>query len=248
MDFKNIAQKKLTFEGVELYNPVISELSEIYENEEDFFFVLKLICLPMQSEIKEQNKDITEFRFLFSLLVAPVNLIEGYSEDKRDGILNFLKLLFKNFEITFGNEIIIFSKENTYLMLTNDNYDQFKKVVSRMFNAEIFFGFEEQKEFNIQENDARAKAIVEKIKKGRQKAQESLFTETKKGLIENYISILSTGFKIPPSDICEKFTFYNLIACYNRFLSQEAWDLEIKARLAGAEARDDSPENWIKFN
>lgn len=254
MDFKNVAQKKLTFEGVELYNPVISELSEIYENEEDFFFVLNLMYTTLKDKIKlseeEINimpKDITDFQIIYSLLIEPQD-VGLFTQGQKQCIINFFMLIFKDYQLSFNNGAMIFSNpnDNTYVILNNNNFETFKKIISKMFNIKNFFKGKQEEEFNIQ--DERARAIAEKIKKGRQKAAENSLGTLENGIIENYISILSTGFKIPPSDICEKFTFYNLVACYNRFISQEAWGLEIKARLAGAEARDDSPENWIKFN
>lgn len=253
MDFKNVAQKKITFEGVELYNPVISELSEIYDNEEDFFFVLNLMNTTLKDKIQfngeelEVIKDITDFQIIYSLLVEPQD-IGPFTQKQKQCIISFLLLIFKDYQLSFNNGAMIFSNpnNNTYVILNNNNFETFKQIVSKMFNIKNFFKGKQEEEFNVQ--DERAKAIADKIKKGRQKAAENSLGTLENGIIENYISILSTGFKIPPSDICEKFTFYNLVACYNRFISQEAWDLEIKARLAGAEAREDSPENWIKFN
>ena len=62
MDFKNVAQKKITFEGVELYNPVISELSEIYENEEDFYNDLMAFQDNECLKYERYNKQIIEFK------------------------------------------------------------------------------------------------------------------------------------------------------------------------------------------
>lgn len=247
MDFRNIAQQGVNFEGVVLYNPSITELSQVYEEEEDFFFVLKIMQMSLK-ELMQVTEDVTEFQIFYTMLTTTQEIV-GFTEEKRKCLFNFLELLFKNFKMQINNMAILFSNptDNSFLILSNRNFENFKNSVNKMFGVSEFFEDKQQETFNPA--DERAKAIAAKIQKGRDKAAaDKGVSETKHGLIENYISILSTGFKIPPSDICDKYTFYNLITGYKKFLAQEAWNLEIKARLAGASPRDDSPENWMQFN
>ena len=108
---------------------------------------------------------------------------------------------------------------------------------------------EDSADFNP--SDERAKKIAEKILKGRKVAQEQKnlgagIEKPSKGIIENYITILSIGLKIPSPVLCNELSFYNLIQEYKRYIAKTEWDLDIKQKLAGG-TPEESPDFWMKF-
>ena len=243
MEFKNIAQKDIPFDGIKLHNPTISELSEIFSHEEDFFFTLKLFNTPLDELFDSSEKNITEFQMFQIMLITPQQ-IEGLTIEKKKAIIDFMQLLFKGYEASINNSAFMFTKSDTIFVLNDRNFKQFKHVVSNMFGTEDFLsGKNNEDGFNP--IDERAQAIADKILKGRQKVAEEKGQNHTKGIIENYISILSIGLKIPPFTLCE-FTFYNLIQEYKRFIAKVEWDLDIKQRLAGGDPQE-SPDFWMKY-
>lgn len=245
MEFKNIAQKEIPFDGIKLHNPTISELSEIFSHEEDFFFTLKIFNTPLDDLFDTSIKDITEFQIFQTMLITPQQ-IEGLTIEKKKAIIDFVMLLFKDFQLSVNNNAFMFTKSDMIFILNNRNFKEFKNIVSSMFGTEEFLkGKNDENEFNP--IDERAQAIADKLMKGRQKvAEEKRQNHHNKGIIENYISILSVGLKIPPAILCDKLTFYNLIQEYKRFIAKVEWDLDIKQRLAGGDPQE-SPDFWMKY-
>jgi hypothetical protein len=243
MEFKNIAQKDYNFDGIKLHNPTISELADVFSDEEDFYFVLKLFNTSLFDLFDTSETNITEFQIFQVLLITPQQ-IEDFTINKKKSIIDFLLILFKDYEFNITGNSIMFTKEDNIFILNDRNFVEFKNCVSKMFGTEEFLeGKNDENNFNPV--DARAQAIADKIMRGRQKAAEEKGQTHNKGIIENYISILSVGLKIPPFTLCE-LTFYNLIQEYKRFVAKVEWELDIKQRLAGGEPQE-SPDFWMKY-
>ena len=243
MEFRSITQIPWKFYNAELYNPTITDLSQIFKEEEMFFFVLKMFHISFKDVIIT-NVEASEFK-IFQTLLLTDQIIEGFTQEKKESIIEFLHLIFKDYKMDVINNSFMFKKEGNFCIIDETNFEEFKKNVSQMFAAEDFFdGSSEKQSFNPV--NEKAKAIAEKINQGRKKVAEEKNTELKKGIIDNYISILSNGFKIPPKILSDNLTFYNLINQYKRLINEIAWDLDIKQRLAGGNPQD-SPESWLKL-
>lgn len=242
MEFKNICQLDVVFDGIKLHNPTIKELADIFSHEEDFFFTLKLFSLSLK-ELFDTTKELTEFQ-IFLVLLLTSQSIEGFTVERKKAILDFLILLFKGYEINLNESAIMFSKEDSIFVLNDRNFLQFKEIVTSMFGTlEFLDGKTSENSFNPV--DARAQAIADKLTKGRQKVAAEKGQFHTKGIIENYISILSVGLKIPPFTLCG-CTFYNLIQEYKRYIAKVEWDLDTKQRLAGIDSQE-SPDFWMKY-
>ena len=241
MEFKSISQNDCDFDGIKLHNPTISELSNIFSHEEDFFFVLKILGTPLYEIFNTTIENVSEFQIFLALLLSGQQL-EGFTVDKKRAIVDFLVLLFKDYKFNLNNSGIMFTKENSIFVLNDRNFVPFKETVSEMFATKDFLEGGNGDDFNP--IDERAKAIADKIKQGREKAAEQNGQGHRKSLIENYISILSVGLRIPPTTLAD-LTFYNLIQIYKRYVAKVEWDLDIKQRLAGGEPQD-SPDFWMK--
>lgn len=246
MEFKNIAQKDCEFDGIKLYNPTVSELSEIFSHEEDLFFILKLFYIPLSNLFDTKTQNVTEFQIFQTLLITP-QAIEGFTIEKKKSILEFLLLIFKDYELKMNEQAFIFHKQDQIFILNNRNFNEFKNSISKMFGTKEFLK-DKKEEVDFNPSDARAKAIADKIMRGRKVAAEQKGIDTKhsKGIIENYISILSIGLKIPSSILCEKLSFYNMVQMYKRYVAKMEWELDIKQRLAGGDP-ENSPDFWMNF-
>ena len=90
----------------------------------------------------------------------------------------------------------------------------------------------------------RAKVLAEKLKKGREKAAAVKSGQQKVAIFSRYISILSVGEKKNMNDLLQ-LTVYQLFDEFKRYELKEQFDLNMKARLAGARDLEDA-ENWTK--
>ena len=68
--------------------------------------------------------------------------------------------------------------------------------------------------------------------------------ESNSCVFTQYVSILTVGLKIPPQDLinCTMYQLYDLMERYSLY---NAWDLDVRVRLAGGKP-DSQPDNWMK--
>lgn len=243
MNLYNIAKLDYNFEGFKIHNPSLKELFEVFETEEDMILVLQILTLPLRETLKlSGNAEITEFQ-LFQSLVLSQKEIAGITQLHKLKIMKFLLLLFPDYKLEIFNERFIFKKDDSVILIADNNFENFKAILSSMFDLKAILSSDEQNSGNFNPKNAQAKAIAEKLQNGRKKVAE-LKGETKGGIFENYLSVLSVGFGISTTVLSEELTLYSLIKTYKRFLAKIAWDMDIQCRLAGGTPQD-SPENWM---
>jgi len=238
-----IAQCDYDFCGVTFHQPTIKEIARLIPNEDTLLFILKLFTIDLISLLPKEiinTEDVTEFKVFIFLLTNDTQFL---GKNKKKGLLNFFKLVFPNTDITIGeNEIVISNEEENQICIMDDKvFDRFKKLIYKFFKLDILFnnGEEEFKPAN-----AQVAAIIEKIKKGRQKiAEQKGAKERTLPLLDNYISILSVGLKLSPAEL-SNLTMYNILSDFKRFQMNEEWDIDIKCRLAGGDPKE-HPEYWM---
>ena len=89
-----------------------------------------------------------------------------------------------------------------------------------------------------------AKEIAEKLMRGRQRvaAQKG---ESNASIFSQYLSILTVGLSSMSLKELMDLTMFQLYDLVERYQLYISWDIDIKARLAGAKP-DDHPDNWMK--
>ena len=91
---------------------------------------------------------------------------------------------------------------------------------------------------------AMAKQIAEKLKKRRQRLSQTKEGEKKISILEKYVSILTVGEQKDMNSILN-YTVYQLFDELKRYQLKLAWDINLKARMAGAQDLKDA-EDWMK--
>lgn len=245
MDLLNISQSEYEFCGIELHQPTIYELSKIFKEEENLIFILKLLIFPMKEMFGIQEEEIDEFQIFLSLLFTDTSSL-GIDEHKKGMFLKLIQTCFQGYEFSLLKNSFIFKKENDenkFVIIDKGNFNDFKKVLGSMFDIPDVFGSQEEQ---YKPKNDRAARIAATLKQGQKKTAELNKSTNKKGIIENYVTILAIGLKIPPSILCRELSLYNLFHVYKRFVMKIGWDLDIDCRLAGATPKD-SPDNWMSL-
>lgn len=242
MDLWNISQCEYQFCGIDLHQPTIRELAKIFKEEEDLIYILKMLISPLKEVLKLQGEDASEFQIFLSLLVMDTEAF-GLSIEKKKKFLDLIQICFQGYSLSIMKESFILKKEDNIVIIDTSNFEEFKKILGSMFDIPEIFG-EQEKKYNPK--NARAARIAKTLEEGQKQISKINKSSNKKGIIENYITVLSIGLKIPPSVLCKELTLYNLFNLHKRFIMKISWDLDIDCRLAGGSPKD-SPDNWMSL-
>ena len=242
MNLLNISQLYYNFQGTKIYPLTVGELIDIFKDENDLLLVLRMMVGSLKEVLQIKDENVSEFQTFLGLMVIDTDAF-GLTVEKKEKFLNFIKACFKDYEMVINQEQFIFKKENEFVILDNTNFNEFKKILSQMYDVPELFK-SQSTEYNPA--SARAARIAATLKKDNQKRAEINKTTNKKGIIENYVEILSIVLKIPPSTLCKELTLYTLFGLHRRFLMKTNWDLDIDCRLAGGSPKE-SPDNWLSL-
>lgn len=217
-----------------VHQPRIEEIA--FLGDTSFFTGTQTLCL-YKSMFVQGNIDLDDIKnFQIFMMV----MMEKETADKKQCVLNVLKLLFPDYTILFTPRSLVFQKEGQdNVTIDEDNFDFLQEILRLIFCVNQ--GPMDQQAFNPA--DEKAKEIAEKLMRGRQRvaAQKG---SSNSSIFVRYLSILSVGLHIPITEL-QKYTmfqFYDLIERYGLYMN---WDIDIKARLAGGKP-DSHPDDWMK--
>lgn len=217
-----------------LHQPNLIEISMI--GEQDFFSAIHYLSLQKESLIEDKAllQQLSNFQVLMKVISQPNFL------DKKNAILDTLSLLFPNYAIMFTPQSIIMTKEETTVMIDNNNFDILQNILKEAFCVNSIFQGD-----NITYNPANAKAkeIADKLMRGRQRAAQ-LKEANNESILTRYMSILTIG-SILTLQQCKELTIFQLFDLIERYNLFTEWDINLKIRLAGGDPKSEA-ENWMK--
>ena len=222
-----------------VHTPTIREISLI--GEESFRIGLQTILnMPKMVKKSSGNSNSSE-KDDFEIFIAIINNKEGEGSEIRNSLLDFLTLLFPNFDIHIRKMDIQFigkGEDKIVTYIDSTNFKDFQEIISNMFpNIE-----------NVEEDyhpaDSRAQAIVDKIKKAKEKKNKDKVDDLKGfSLYKRYISILAVGLPMDINTLLD-YTVVQLENQFNRFILKLKFDATCAARLAGASETEDA-DDWM---
>ena len=219
-----------------IHNPTINEIALI--GEEKFQKGIRFLDFS-KNNLEEKDKihllDKSDFEILIEIMKS-----KEYNNFVSLSLL-VLSLLFPSFEIAIKKDMIqLKSKENDFITkIDKENYNEFKEIIEEIF---VLNSKEEGASYNPA--DGLARKIAEKLKKGRDKVAKSRGEELKnKSIYARIVSILSVGLGKDKNDLYN-YTVYQLLDEYKRYQLNAAYEMNIRARMAGATDLDE-PEEWM---
>lgn len=220
-----------------LHQPTLEEIS--YLGRENFMSGLYALNISKESIHFEDEIDLSEVsNFQLFMMVME----DERTLDKKEAVKQVLNLIFPKYKVNFTPRSLTFYQQEIGMLMVDDaNFDALQEVIGIVFCLNK--GKEDEIEYNVSENDKRAKEIAEKLKRGREKVAE-IKSKNAGDFILNYISVLSVGLGVPMYNF-KDYTLFMLCDQMERFGLYKSWDIDIKSRLAGGKPEGDPPD-WMK--
>lgn len=220
--------------GVTIHTPTLREIGMI--GEPNFHIGCHFLTFD-KNNLSDEDKIGLEDKSNFEIFMSGMNSKENAIH--RTDAMMVLALLFPQCKIKIDKDKILLQSENFSSSINEQNYSEFRTVLSQIFCLELA---EEGEDFNPA--DALAARIAEKIKKGKQKRNKK-DTDGKGDLsvYNKFISILAIGLK-KDKNLLSNYTVYQIRDEFKRFIKKENYDIFIQAKLAGAQDLEEV-KNWM---
>lgn len=200
--------------------------------EQDYFIALQVFRMNRET-LKITSPEATDWAILNESLNQQIDGIP----DLRDLIVRFLRLFVE--KINFGPRSFIVPTKDGMTNIEPEQLSELQALVGRVGGAHLLKPSEEE----FRPINRQAAAIAEKMKKARARLRAQQPQNTSKGFISRYIRAVSISTPNTLHDACN-MTLYQLDQQLQIYLAYEAYDLEIRSRLAGAKG-DDKIVHWM---
>ena len=217
------------------HQPTISEIAFI--GEADFFIGVQALCLykSMFIEDKSLSDDITNFQIFMTIMM------DKESKKQKNAVNMVLKLCFPDYKILITPNSLIFNKEGqSGIIIDEKNFESLQAILRKIFCMKD--GPMDQQAFNP--GNAKAQEIAKKLMRGRDRIAAER-GGSNSSVFSQYISILTVGLSSMSMQDLTKLTMFQLYDLIDRYNLYVKWDLDIRARLAGAKPKEES-DNWMK--
>ena len=217
------------------HQPSISEIAFI--GEADFFIGVQALCLykSMFIEDKTLSDDITNFQIFMTIMM------DKESKKQKDAVNMVLKLCFPDYKVLITPNSLIFNKDGQPGIIVDEkNFEPLQDILRKIFCMKD--GPMDQQAFNP--GNAKAQEIAKKLMRGRDRIAAER-GGSNSSVFSQYISILTVGLSSMSMQDLTKLTMFQLYDLIDRYNLYVKWDLDIRARLAGAKPKEES-DNWMK--
>ena len=226
----------LAIAALNIHQPRLKDIAII--GEENFYSGVEFLKFD-KDILSEEDKIHLENKSNFEVLIAIMNEQNMTIQKQRTQIEMVLALLFPDYIIEIKSNYISFIQNNEESKIDNTNYEEFKKILKHMFCLDS--DREDGSEYNPAGD--MAKRIADKLKKRHQKIAQTQ-DGGKISILEKYVSILAVGEQKDMNSLLN-YTVYQLFDELKRYQLKLAWDIHLKAQLAGAQNLQEV-EDWMK--
>lgn len=225
---------------VTIHQPTLKEIA--YIGEEAFFVGCGFLDFSkdlLNVQDKSKLEDIHDFDIFMMIITnrAPE------TRKSIDCTLAVLTLLFPLYQIRVRTDAIVLMKESKEFLITKDNFEAFKKIISQIFNLGLG---KNKKSEQYNPTGDMATRIAEKFQKRHEtlmKIQNESGKKQKVAILSRYASILAVGLQ-KDLNVMMNYTVSQLYDEFQRFQLKMQWDAYVQARMAGAKDLEEV-DNWM---
>ena len=216
-----------------IHQPRIKEIAFI--GEQDFFTGIQCLCLNKSMFVKDESllRDTNNFQIFMTIMS------EKEAVDKKLAVQQVFTLIFPKYKVMMTPRSVLISGEGSTIQIDEKNFEHLQAALTEICCLRT--GPMDQQSFNPA--NAKAREIAEKLMRGRQRVAAEK-GQTNISIFSQYLSMLTVGLHIPLQEIMDltMFQLYDLVERYMLYIN---WDMDIRARLAGAKP-ENQPDNWMK--
>ena len=225
---------------INIHQPTLKEIAMI--GEEQFFIGCGFLNFSkdlLNDQDKTRLSNYNDFDIFMSIVINQTK------DTKRslEAAFLVLTLIFPLYQISVRDNMIILSNEQGEYQLNRNNFNEFKEILTAMFNLNI--GGKDGQNYNPAGD--MANRIAEKFKKRHEQlsklAKEQIGDGKRISILSRYASILAIGLQISLNEIMQ-WTVCQLYDEFQRFQLKVQWDAYIQARMAGAKDLEEV-DNWM---
>lgn len=221
-----------------LHQPRIKDIA--YVGEQNFLLGTQCLCINKNSILQDKvNLDNTSnFQIFMTVLNDPK------ARKQKKSVVDILSILFPNYRPLFTPRSLAFSpqgQEGTNIIIDEKTFDYIQEPIRYVCCLKGSRG--EQTNFNPA--DKRAQEIAKKLMRGRERVAAQKSPDQSNSVIAQYVSVLTVGLHSMSIDNVLNLTMYQLYDLIERFSLYTSWDIDLRARMAGA--KNDKPvEDWMR--
>ena len=225
---------------VNIHQPTLKEIA--YIGEEAFFIGCGFLDFS-KDLLPPQDKSRLENVHDFDIFMAIITNRAPEVRKTVDCALSVLSLLFPLHSIDVRTNAIVLHKETEESLITKENFDAFKKIISQIFNLGLGKNNKSEK-YNPAGDMARR--IAEKFQQRHEallKMKNQNNNQKKIAILSRYISILVIGLQKDYNTMMN-YTVSQLYDEFQRFQLKVQWDAYVQAKMAGAKDLEEV-DNWM---
>ena len=224
-----------------LHQPTIKEIGLIGE---DKFFAGCEFLRFSKEKLSQQDRvgldNITNFEIIMSIMREK----NSNAAKNKNSALLVLALLFPTYKIHLNYEkmsidFTLIDDEDQIYSLNKNNYNFFVKILNEI----LFLDGGNSTDYNPSGDMARQ--IAEKLRDRQAKLAAAKGKNNQKvAILSRYVSILAVGENKDMNSLLN-YTVYQLFDEFKRYQLYMAWDIDIRAKMAGAKDTEEV-EDWME--
>ena len=230
---------------VNIHQPTIREIA--YVGERDFYHAASILRvskedLALREEMTDEDKSFILSQTNFQILMSMISGDSPEASQLKIKLTMFLSLMFPKYNIEFEERMVFLNAiDGSGTAIIDDNNFP---ALQEMVGVILCLNKTSEEEFNPGSDKARE--IAEKLKRARAKvaAQKGDKSEQQDSILSRYVSGLSIGTNSLDINKLLDLTLYQLFDQLERYGLYTAYDMSIKAKMAGA--KDVEDVDWLK--
>lgn len=180
-------------------------------------------------------QNITNFQIFMTIMT------DDRMEKAKQDVITALQLLFPSCSPKFlPRSFGLFNMDTKEMKIIDDNNFN---ILQEYIKDILCISDKNKDDFNPK--DKKAKEIAEKLKRGRQRIAAEKAKENSGDMFTQYLSVITVALSSMSLKDAMELTMFQLYDLVERYSMYSAWDIDIRARMAGADIKKD-PDNWMK--
>lgn len=219
---------------ITLHQPTIKEIS--YIGEENFFSALQ--CLELNKTMFIEDNSLLNTTTNFQIFMTIMQ--EKETKEKKESVILLLQLLFPGYKVIITPNSIICTEKDNSLIIDESNFEILQDYIKEIF----CYKNSSSQNSSFNPSNKKAQEIAQKIMRGRQRVAEQKGSANI-SIFSQYLSTLAIGLNSMTLQDLMNLTMYQIYDLIERYSLYMNWDIDIRARIAGAKP-DSKPDDWMK--